>query len=152
MSPPEPSAPQSPLRTLLTYALLVIPPFAILLLILHAGRDLVPPRAIGGAWVIDGALPAATDGCPALAFGGFRVAQSGPEADLRFDDAARTALSVALADDRVTGTGGGGDRCGALVLDARVAGDTLTGTLRRAGCPACPAIPLHATRTPAVPR
>ena len=118
-----------PIKSILAYFLLVVPPLGGLLAILHFGQDLEPPRSIGGSWAID----------PGCGLGGtLKIAQSGPRAEATLDAA---HLSLELDGDHLVGTGG----CG---IDARVAGDTLTGT---AQCAACPATPFHAVRTPRPP-
>jgi len=115
-----------PIRSILAYLLLVIPPLCGLLVILRLGQDLEPPRSIGGSWAVD----------PGCGVGGtLKIAQSGPRAEATL---AAAHLSLELDGDHLVGTGG----CG---LDAQLAGDTLTGTVQ---CAACPSTPFHAVRKP----
>lgn len=120
-----------PIRSLLAYLLLVVPPFCGLLAILHVGQDLEPPRSIGGSWAVD----------PACGVSGtLKIAQSGPRADGTLE-VTHAALALELDGDHLVGSGG-------CRLDARVAGDALTGTVQ---CAACPATPFHAIRKPRTP-
>ncbi len=127
-----------PIKTLLAYLLLVVPPVAVLLLVLDCGKHLKPPPSIGGTWLVDhqdgdAACRLATD---------LRFAQSGPRAQLR---AGTAALTVTLDGDRVTGSTADCE----LALDARLDGDELAGTLQRCQCPS---ITFHATRSRPVPK
>jgi hypothetical protein len=117
------------IKSILAYLVLVVPPFCGLLAILDFGQDLAPPRSIGGSWAVDAARSSA-----ACAVGStLKVAQSGPRAEAMLD---ATHLSLDLNGDHVVGRGG----CG---LDAQLAGDTLTGTMH---CADCPATSFHAVR------
>jgi len=127
-----------PVKTLLAYLLLVLPPIAALLLVLDCGKHLKPPRSIGGTWLVD-----RQDGDAACRLAiDLRFAQSGPRAQLR---AGTAALSVAIDGDRVTGSTAGCE----LAIDARLDGDELAGTLQRCRCPT---VAFHATRSRPVPK
>jgi hypothetical protein len=116
-------------KTLLMYVLLVVPPLAVLLLILDCGRRLEPPRSMGGVWTVD----RSGDTClPAT----LHVAQSGPQAHA--DD----GIAFVIDGDRVTGHGE--TAACELAIDAHLAGDQLDGTVRH--CASCVAAPFHATR------
>jgi len=130
----------SPLKTLLMYALLVVPPIGVLLLILDCGRHLEPPRSIGGVWTLEPAPVG--DSCPDLP-ATLHVAQSGLQA--RTDDG---VLLLVIDGDRVTGSGHGAAAACDFTIDARLTGDELAGTLRHPYCAACVAAPFHARRGP----
>ncbi len=117
-----------PIKSILAYFLLVVPPLCGLLAILHVGQDLEPPRSIGGTWMIEGRT---------CATGTLRVSQSGLRAQATLD-AMHASVALALDGDHVVGSG-------TCSVDARVDGDVLDGTL---ACADCPATAFHAIRKP----
>ena len=141
------------IKTFTTYLLLVAPPLAGLVAILHLGAGLRAPHAIGGDWQLalgeTGTGPCAVrpddDGRVIL-----HVSQSGPRAEATLAGAARTALSLELRGDRLAGEGGSpAAPCGQAALDAQLAGGALVGVLRSPGCGRCPEVSFRATRAPA---
>ena len=125
------------IKTLLMYVLLVVPPLAVLLLILDCGRRLEPPRSIGGVWTLD--RSGARDACPDLP-ATLHVAQSGPQAH------ADEGVALVIDSDHVTGAGHGSTAACDFTIDARLGIDQLDGTLRHPGCASCVVAPFHASR------
>lgn len=121
-------------RSAVLYLLLVVPPFAGLLVILHLGRQLRPARSINGDWHVDGA-PCAT--------GILHVAQSGPRAEARVDP--DTSLTLVLDGEVLTGEGHGG-ACRDIAIEARLTRDAIVGVIRRRGCADCAPLPFQARR------
>lgn len=135
-------------RAVAIYSLLVVPPVVGLLAILHAGKDLRPPRSIGGDWLLAGS------GCPEFDFGAkpvtLAVSQSGVRAVGKLSDTTHAVLSLAIAGDAVTGEQHGTAGC-RVELDARLAADPsseLVGVLRWPGCRGCVDQPFRASRAP----
>ena len=116
------------------YLLLVVPPFAGLLVILHLGGKLHPPRSINGDWHVD-AAPCAS--------GTLHVAQSGPRAEAHVDP--DTSLSLVLDGEVLTGEGHAG-ACRDVAIQARLTRDALVGVIRRRGCADCAPLPFQARR------
>ena len=132
-----------PLKTLLMYVLLVVPPIGVLLLILDCGRHLEPPRSVGGVWTLERSQ--VHDACPDLP-ATLHVAQSGPQA--RVDE----GVSLVIDGDRVTGNGHGATAACDFTIDARIGVDELDGTLRHPYCASCVASPFHARRLTPIKR
>ncbi len=133
------------------YSLLVVPPAAGLLAILHLGDDLRPPRSVGGDWVVSGAAPT----CPAFDFGGkpvtLGISQSGLRAVGKLSDASHAALSLEIDGDALTGEQGGTSGCRvgiAARLAASGASSELVGVLRWPGCTGCSEQAFRASRAP----
>ncbi len=128
------------------YSLLVVPPVAGLLAILHLGDDLHPPRSIGGTWQLSGSAPA----CRPFEFGDkpvtLAISQSGLRAVGKLSDVSHTTLSIMLDGDAIAGeqsTGGGH-----AAIAARIgATSDLVGVLRWPGCAGCAEQPFRASRT-----
>ena len=133
------------------YSLLVVPPVAGLLAILHFGEDLRPPPSIGGEWLLAGSAPA----CPPFDFGAtpvtLGISQSGLRAVGKLSDAAHTALSLDIDGDSITGDQGGASGCRVAIaarLAAGAANSELVGVLRWPGCTGCVDRAFRASRAP----
>ncbi len=130
------------------YSLLVVPPVAGLLAILHVGQDLQPPRSIGGDWLLPGSAPA----CPSFDLGvqpvTLKISQSGLRAVGKL---AHAVLSLQIAGETVTGEQDGASGCHvalAAQLAASGANGDLVGVLRWPGCTGCPDQAFRASRAP----
>ena len=126
------------------YSLLVVPPVAGLLAILHFGADLQPPHSIGGEWLLSGAVPA----CTPFDFGGkpptLAISQSGLRAVDKLSDASHAALSLEIASDTIADEQ---DRDGCRVaISAQLASGGLVGVLRWPGCTGCTEQAFRASR------
>lgn len=135
-------------KTVAIYSLLVVPPVAGLLAILHVGVDLRPPHSIGGDWLLAPAAP----GCSAFDFAGkpitLGISQSGLRAVGKLSDASHAAISLELDGDMLAGEQDGGSGCH-VELGARLASaGELVGVLRWPGCSGCSDQEFHATRAP----
>ncbi len=133
------------------YSLLVVPPVAGLLAILHFGRDLRPPRSIAGEWLLPGPAPA----CSPFDFGGkpatLKISQSGLRAVGKLSDASHAALSLEIDGDTITGEEGGASGCHVALAAQLVASgpnSDLVGVLRWPGCSGCSDQTFHASRAP----
>ena len=138
------------MRTTVVYVLLVGAPLLGLLGILQAGERLVPPRAVGGDWLLDHApdgapacLESSPDGEPVT----LHIAQSGTRAELTLRAGARrVGLAARIAGDSLYAAaqaGRGRSACSGMALHARMDGDStvrqLVGSIRAGVCPACSA-------------
>lgn len=138
---------RSLIKTLATYLLLVAPPLAGLVALLHLGAGLAAPHAIGGDWDVAPGDPACAvragdDGHVVL-----RVSQSGPRADATLTGASRTTLSLELEGDRIVGSGTApGGPCNRISIEARFAEGALAGVMRHPGCGRCGDVAFRATR------
>jgi hypothetical protein len=136
-------------RTAAIYSVLVVPPVAGLLAILHLGADLRPPRSIGGAWLISDPAPA----CRPFGFGGnavtLSISQSGVRAVGTLSDASHAVLSLELDGDTIAGAQGRANGCH-VSIEARLASSGsnrgLVGVLRWPGCTGCSDQAFHASR------
>lgn len=134
------------MKSFLTYALMVGLPTAGVLGILHVGRGLRAPHAVGGEWRID-AGP--------LAGSALVVEQSGehvsvilplkPERRLR-GKLRGESLELAHAGTRITHMSACGAERG-TTLRASVDASRMTGAVTVGGA-GCPSIPIEATRAP----
>ena len=137
-------------RAVAIYSLLVMPPAGGLFAILHLGKDLRPPRSIGGDWLLAGAAPA----CSRFDFGGkpatLRISQSGLRAVGKLSDASHATLSLEIDGDAVTGEGQtSGCHVGiAARLAASGSSSDLVGVLRWPGCTGCSDQAFRASRAP----
>ncbi len=130
------------------YSLLVVPPVAGLLAILHVGRDLQPPRSIGGDWLLPGSAPA----CSSFDLGGqpvkLKISQSGLRAVGKLSHA---VLSLQIAGETITGEQDGACGCHvalAAQFAASGANSDLVGVLRWPGCTGCLDQAFRASRAP----
>lgn len=133
------------------YSLLVVPPVAGLLAVLHLGEDLRPPRSIGGDWLLSGSAPA----CAPFDFGGkpvtLRISQSGLRAVGKLSDASHATLSLELDGDAITGEQGRASGCHVAIaarLAASGSSSDLVGVLGWPGCTGCSDQAFRASRAP----
>jgi hypothetical protein len=146
------------MKTAMIYVLLVGAPLLGLLGILRAGERIVPPRHVGGEWVLEPGFAAAVRAaCPGLVFPAagpsLDVSQSGTRAVLTLNDTAATTLDARLdGDSLAAATRRGSAACGgrglrlAATLHADPQGPQLSGAAAVPGCAACGPVPFRATR------
>ena len=118
------------------YPLLVLPPVAGLILILHAGGSLRAPRSIGGDWLVT-----RSGSCAGLRSPGpleLHIAQSGRHAVGTFNDDAHTTVALAIRGRSVSARDAAGACAAALELEAPQGDGPLAGTLHWRGCGGCP--------------
>lgn len=131
------------------YALLIVPPFAGLLAILHLGERLAAPHAIGGDWQVavdGGAVGAACERAAADHALTLHVSQSGERAQATLSGARSATLALELRGDRISGAGRDSPAaCQRITLDAQLTAGALVGVLRHPGCARCPDLPFHAS-------
>lgn len=132
-------------KTLAIYTLLVVPPVAGLILILHAGGSLDAPRSVGGDWVVT-----RSPSCAALRSSKpleLHIAQSGERATGTFNDDAHTTVAFAIR-GRSVSAHAVGDCAAAFELHAPDGDAPLAGTLHWNRCGGCDDEPFTATRKP----
>lgn len=146
------------MKTILVYVVLVGVPLLGLLGILRAGERIVPPRHVGGAWVVaDGSAAGLQAVCPGLGFPEtgteIDVSQSGTRARIVLNDSLATpldarieGLTLTARPEREDGACAGRELRLAATLDTLAAPMALQGTVSVAGCAACPTVPFHAVR------
>lgn len=145
------------MRSTVVYVLMVGTPLLALFGILEAGKQVVPPRSIGGEWTIDG-FPAGAPAClqrtadePLT----LRIAQSGMRAELslRARGRASVAFSAHVDADSLRARSSNASRagCDELALSARLEGagavTQIVGTLVAGTCPSCSTHPFVARRS-----
>lgn len=153
----------------LVYFFLVGLPLLGLMGILRAGRMLIPPLFVGGAWNVEADFGAGvTSSCRNLLSSVqqpfFSISQSGPDLVFNLNNPQKTnilggirATSMVMGSESVEASAGEPGGCAdprAITLEATVGSQggrrILTGTLGIAGCESCGRIPFRAVR-PAVP-
>ncbi len=151
------------MKTVLIYLLLVGAPLLGLLGILRAGERIVPPRHVGGEWVLEPAFAAALRAaCPDLGFPAagpaLAVSQSGTRAVLTLGDTAATTLDARLdGESLAAATRDGSAACGgrglrlAATLRPGPASPRLDGAVTVPGCRSCAPVPFRAARAAATP-
>lgn len=129
-------------KAIAIYSLLVVPPVAGLLAILHLGTDLRPPHAIGGDWVL-GAAPACAP-FEGHADATLKISQSGLRAVGKLSHA---PVALTIDGDVVVGEQVRTDGC-RVAIDARLTGGELVGVMHWPGCTGCAEQPFRAARAP----
>lgn len=137
-------------RSLLAYLVLVVPPFCVLLTVLHFGKAIEPPRSIGGTWTLEFVGHEHEQAPCALVVTTLETQQSGPKAQAALrGEASSYSLSITLDGAHLSGSTSRNvtDACQRVELVAHVESrDELTGTLRRPGCEGCTEVSFRATR------
>jgi hypothetical protein len=146
------------MKTAIIYILLVGAPLLGLLGILRVGERIVPPRHVGGEWVVEPAFAAAARAaCPDLVFpaAGPRldVSQSGTRAVLTLNDTAAATLDARLdGPSLAAGTRRGSAACAgrglrlAVTLSPDPQSPRLEGAATVPGCRSCAPVPFRAAR------
>jgi hypothetical protein len=129
-------------KAIAIYSLLVVPPVAGLLAILHLGTDLHPPHAVGGDWLL-AASPACTP-FEGHADATLKISQSGLRA---VGQLSHTPVALTIDGDAIAGEQVRTDGCHVAIY-ARLTGGELVGVMRWPGCTGCIEQPFRATRAP----